>query len=259
MNKVNVIWLEADGCSGNIISFLNSAEPTVRYLLENVINITFSNAVMGEEGESAWESFLNTLNKEFILIVEGAISLKGDGYYDVIANYRGERITAKRALELAAQKATYILAVGICACYGGVSAARPNPTQCISVKEFLGEKQVVRVPGCPCNPRWLSGTILQLVNGNRIALDEEGKPLMYYGRTIHDRCPRRGDFDEKRFAKSLGEPGCLFRLGCRGPVTRVDCPVEKWNNHKNWPIGVNSCCVGCTTKYFPDGMEPFER
>lgn len=259
MKRIKVIWLEADGCSGNIISFLNSTEPTVQYLLKEVIDITFSNAVMGEEGERAYEAFLRTLEEEFILIVEGAISLKDNGAYDVVATYKGEKITGKQALIIAAEKAKYILAVGICASYGGVSAARPNQSQSVGVKDVIKNKEVIRLPGCPCNPRWLAGTLIMLSNGVIPNLDGEGRPMIFYYKTIHDRCPRRSDFENRRFAKSFGDEGCMFKLGCRGPVTRTDCPVERWNDHVNWPIGVNTCCIGCANEYFPDGMEPFER
>ena len=86
------------------------------------------------------------------------------------------------------------------------------------------------------------------------------RPILFYGVTIHDRCPRRSFFDNGIFAKKLGEQTCMFKLGCRGPVTRTDCPTRKWNgNVKNWPIGNNTPCIGCANYAFPDGMEPFVR
>lgn len=259
MSVIDVIWIEANGCSGNIISFLNTDEPSVHYILKEIINITFSNAVVAEQGEGAWENFLNTLKKDFILIVEGAIPLKDNGLYTIVATYKGEQITAKKAVELAAPNAKTIFAVGTCASFGGISAAVPNPSQCISLPEFLSNYRVIRLPGCPCNPRWLAGTLFHLLYKGYPDLDNLNRPIMYYGRTIHDRCPRRGDFDEGNFAKSFGEKGCLFNLGCKGPFTKTDCPVEKWNSHENWPVGVNSNCIGCASPAFPDGTEPFKK
>ena len=70
-------------------------------------------------------------------------------------------------------------------------------------------------------------------------------------------CPRRPCFDQGIFASKLGEKTCMFKLGCRGPVTRVDCPRRKWNGGVNWPIGDDGPCIGCAMFGFPDKMEPF--
>ena len=73
----------------------------------------------------------------------------------------------------------------------------------------------------------------------------------------HDRCERRSLFEQGIFAKKLGDEGCMFKIGCRGPVTPTDCPVRKWNQHVNWPIGGSTPCIGCAQFGFPDKMEPF--
>jgi len=88
-------------------------------------------------------------------------------------------------------------------------------------------------------------------------LDNRQRPAMFYSTLIHDICPRRKYFDKSIFASKLGEKTCMFKLGCRGPVTRVDCPVRKWNEGVNWPIGDDSPCIGCAMFGFPDKMEPF--
>lgn len=64
-------------------------------------------------------------------------------------------------------------------------------------------------------------------------------------------------FDQGVFAEKLGDKTCLFKLGCRGPVTRTDCPTKQWNGHVNWPIGDNTPCIGCSQFGFPDAMAPF--
>lgn len=256
--KVKVIWLEACGCSGNIISLLNGDGPDVYYLLKEMVNITYSNSLMCSEGEKAYEQFLDTLSGEFILIVEGAVSTKDNGTYNIIANYHGVPITAMEAIKNAGEKAKYIIAVGTCASFGGVSAANPNPSGSKSVGEFLN-KEVIKLPGCPSHPDWVTGTIANIIMFGRPALDSKGRPLMFYGITIHDNCTRRSYFDKGIFAKNLGDKECMFKLGCRGPVTKTDCPTRKWNGYVNWPIGNNSTCIGCAQEKFPDGMEPFIR
>ena len=255
---INVIWLEATGCSGNIISFLNSENPGLYSILTNLVNFTYNNTLMGAEGDFAFEKFLDTLDTEFILLVDGAISTKDNGAYTIIANYKGRRITALDAVKIAGERAKYVIAVGTCASFGGMSAAKPNPSESKSVQEVLS-RQVIRLPGCPCHPDWVVGTLAHLVGFGLPKLDDQGRPVLFYGVTIHDTCTRRGFFDNGIFASKLGEEGCMFKLGCRGPVTSTDCPRRKWNGYVNWPIGNNTTCIGCAHPDFPDGMEPFVR
>ncbi|WP_273323458.1 hydrogenase small subunit [Vallitalea guaymasensis] len=258
LNKINLIWLETTGCSGNIISLLNAYNPDAVYFLKEMVNLMYSNSLMAAEGEAAYEQFLKTIETEFVLVVEGAISTKDNGLYNVIARYKGQYITGMDAVKKAGEKAKYILAVGTCASYGGISAASPNLALCKPVKEFV-EKEVIHLPGCPGNPDWITGTIAHLMLFGKPELDEQGRPIIFYGVTIHDRCPRRSYFDNKIFAKKLGDKECMFRLGCRGPVTKTDCPIRRWNNTDNWPIGANTPCIGCAQEGFPDKMEPFIR
>ncbi|WP_428978992.1 hydrogenase small subunit [Clostridium tanneri] len=258
VKKLNAIWLEVTGCSGNTISFLNSENPSLNYILTSLINLTYDNMLMVSEGEAAFEQFLNTLNTEFILLVDGAVSTKENGLYNIIANYKGKWITALDAVKMAGEKAKYVLAVGTCASYGGISAAKPNPSGSKRVQEILSSP-VINLPGCPCHPDWVVGTIAHLVSRGLPELDNDNRPLLFYGVTIHDRCTRRGFFDKGIFAKKFGEEGCMFKLGCRGPVTKTDCPRRQWNGYVNWPVEDNTNCIGCAQKYFPDGMEPFVR
>lgn len=256
--KMNAIWLEVTGCSGNTISLMNSENPDLSHILSQMVNITYGNMLMVKEGEAAYEDFLSTLDTEFILLIDGAVSTIEEGKYNIIAYYNGQRITALNAVLMAGEKAKYVVAVGTCASYGGISAAYPNPSGCKSIQEVLN-RPVIRLPGCPCHPDWLVGTIAHLIGFGEPDIDVAGRPLVFYGFTIHDTCTRRGFFDAGIFAKKPGEEGCMFKIGCRGPVTRTDCPRRKWNGYVNWPVGDNTPCIGCAQQFFPDGMEPFVR
>lgn len=257
-NRINLIWLEATGCSGNIISLLNAENPDAAFLLQQLVTLRYNNSLMEAQGEEAFSQFLDTLDTEFILCVEGAVSTKYEGRCNIIARHNGNWVTAMQAVRLAGERAKYVLAVGTCASYGGISAARPNPSLCQSVPQFL-KREVIRVPGCPSHPDWVVGTIANLIAFGMPELDEQGRPLIFYGITIHDRCTRRSFFDRGIFASRPGDPECMFKLGCRGPVTRTDCPVRQWNGYVNWPIEDNTPCIGCAGERFPDGMEPFIR
>lgn len=257
LKKLNLIWLEACGCSGNIISLLNGENPDIPYFLTEMVNITFNNSIMGAEGERAFEKFLETLDTEFILVVEGAVTSRDNGFYNIVASYNGKPISGAEAVSLAAGKAKYILAVGTCASYGGPSAAKPNPSSSKSVPEFLRNQQVIRIPGCPANPQWVISTVAHLISYGIPELDSEMRPLFLYEATIHTHCSRRSFFDKNIFAAKLGDKECMFKLGCRGPITKANCAVRKWNGGVNWPVEDNTPCIGCTNKGFPDNMEPF--
>ena len=116
---------------------------------------------------------------------------------------------------------------------------------------------MIKLPGCPVHPDWFLGTLAHLILYGEPETDNLGRPLMFYSTLIHDRCPRRPFFDRGIFAEKLGDKTCLFKLGCRGPVTRVDCPTRQWNGHVNWPIGDDTPCIGCAQFGFPDAMAPF--
>ena len=118
---------------------------------------------------------------------------------------------------------------------------------------------VINVPGCPIHPIWLIGTIGYILNFGTPSLDKEQRPITFFGRTIHDDCPRRHYFDDQIFARKYGDKECMFALGCRGPITKADCPLIRWNESDNWPIGNNTTCIGCARQGFPDDMEPFVR
>jgi hydrogenase small subunit len=254
--KRNLIWLELTGCSGNIISLLDGVDPDFKSLATQLVNIVYSNSLMAAEGEAAMEKLFGMPGGDYILAVEGAVSTKDNGLYNVIGRRNGLPVTAYRAVRELGEKAAYVIAVGTCASDGGISAARPNPAQCVGVQSVL-KRKVIKLPGCPCHPDWFMGTLAYLLLFGAPALDSRNRPLMFYSSLIHDCCPRRPFFDQGIFAEKLGEPACMFKLGCRGPVTRVDCPIRKWNGRVNWPIGDNTPCIGCAMFGFPDGMEPF--
>ncbi|MEA4932866.1 MAG: hydrogenase small subunit [Lawsonibacter sp.] len=256
--KRNLIWLELTGCSGNIISLLDGANPDFKNLATQMVNIRYENSLMAAEGEAAMEKLFGMADGDYILAVEGAVSTKDNGLYNIIGTWKGQPVTAYEAIKKFGEKAACVIAVGTCASDGGISAARPNPGECVGVQDLL-DRKVIKLPGCPCHPDWFLGTLAYFMLFGEPALDASQRPLMFYSTLIHDICPRRPYFDQGIFASELGEKTCMFKLGCRGPVTRVDCPIRKWNDRVNWPIGDDSPCIGCAMFGFPDKMEPFIR
>ncbi len=256
LKKRNLVWLELTGCSGNIISLLDGSNPDFLYLISQMTNFVYNNSLSANEGQKAMEQLFSVLGSDYILAVEGAVATKNDGLYNIIGRLNGKPITALDAVKTLGEKAAFVIAVGACATHGGVSAARPNPAECVSVQSVLNRK-VIKLPGCPCHPDWFMGTLAHILLYGEPELDSRDRPVLFYSTLIHDRCPRRSYFDKGIFAQKLGDKTCMFKLGCRGPVTRIDCPIRQWNEYVNWPIEDDTPCIGCAQFGFPDAMEPF--
>ena len=258
--KLNCIWLETSGCFGEIISLLDGENPGIVSLLTDMVNMTFFNSIMADSGQAAYQRIVDTISSDqpYMFIVSGAIPLRSNGSYAVIARYNGRLITAFEAVQTIAPRASYILAGGTCAAFGGPTAARPNVSEAVPLNRII-DSPIINVPGCPIHPIWVLGTIAHIINFGMPELDAQNRPITFYGITIHERCPRRAFFDYNIFANTYGDPECMFKLGCRGPITKTTCPLTRWNESDNWPIGTNSTCIGCASQGFPDLMEPFIR
>ncbi len=254
--RQNLVWLELTGCSGNIISLLNGSNPDFKYLISQMTNFIYDNSLMAAEGEKAMEKLMSIYDNEYILAVEGAVATKNNGMYNVIGRWKGKPITALSVIKRFGEKASHVIALGACASHGGVSAANPNPSESVGVQSIL-KRKVIKLPGCPCHPDWFMGTLAHILLYGEPELDNRDRPVLFYSTLIHDRCPRRSYFDKGIFAQKLGEKTCMFKLGCRGPVTPIDCPIRKWNQYVNWPIEDDTPCIGCAQFGFPDKMEPF--
>ncbi len=254
--KKNLVWLELTGCSGNIISLLDGSNPDFKYLISQMTNYMYDNSLMAAEGEKAMEQLMGISGEEYILAVEGAVATKNNGMYNVIGRWKGKPVTALNVIKMLGEKASHVIALGACASHGGVSAAKPNPSDSVSVQSVLNRK-VIKLPGCPCHPDWFMGTLAHILLYGEPELDNMDRPVLFYSTLIHDRCSRRSYFDKGIFAQKLGEKTCMFKLGCRGPVTPIDCPIRKWNQYVNWPVEDDTPCIGCAQFGFPDQMEPF--
>ena len=211
IQKRNLIWLELTGCSGNIISLLDGSNPDFKSLANQMINFIYDNSLMAAEGEAAMEKLFGIIGGDYILAVEGAVSMKDNGLYNIIGKRRGRSVTAYEAIKKFGEQAAYVIAVGTCASDGGISAARPNPAECVGIQSLLNRK-VIKLPGCPCHPDWFMGTLAYLMLIGEPELDPRQRPLMFYSTLIHDICPRRPYFDQGIFASKLGEKTCMFKL-----------------------------------------------
>jgi hydrogenase small subunit len=249
--KPSVIWLHFQECTGCTESLLRTSHPAVAQLILDLISLDYCEtlfAAAGYQAEAALKSAMDANAGKYVCVVEGAIPTKDDGIYCKI----GGR-TALDILNDVAGKAGAIIAIGSCASWGGIPSADPNPTGAKGAPQILAGKTVVTIPGCPANPYNFLGTVLQYVTfGTLPALDDLGRPRFAYGRTIHEDCPRRPHFDAGEFAEQFGDENhrngyCLYKLGCKGPVTHANCSLQNFCEVIGaWPIGTGHPCVGCT-------------
>jgi len=250
---------------------LNAVSPRIQNLLLDELvpgqqlNLLFHATIMAGQGEQVIEVLKDTEKSRkdgYILVVEGAIPTAENGAYGSIGEKGGKHYTILRSVEELGSNALLTLAIGTCATFGGIPAAKPNPTDCKGVKEVFTKKgintPVVNLPGCPLHPEWFTGTISVILfsGAQALDLDELARPKLFYGQLIHENCPRRADFDKGKFAQELGDPGCLYNIGCKGHYTNADCPLRRWNNGVNWCIKAGSPCLGCVEPEFPDGTSP---
>ena len=267
-----VIWLQAATCTGCSVSALNSVSPTIKNLLIDEVlpgkhvSLKFHATVMAGSGEPVIKAMEDTSRQHragYVLVVEGAIPTRSSGKFGSLGEKNGAPISfSDRVSELAAD-ALAVIALGTCAAYGGIAAAAPNPSHSISIPDLFRtggiKTPLLNVPGCPPHPDWFLATVAGIIlNGlpNPEDLDEFGRPKAFYGKLIHENCQRRAYYDEHKFAKHLGDEGCLYELGCKGPVTHADCPIRLWNGGVNWCVGCGGMCIGCTSPGFPDLVSP---
>ena len=256
-----VIWLQLQECTGCVESVLRTAEPTIGDLVLDLISLDYQHTLMAAAGSDVERAMTDSMKAnagKYILLVTGSIPTKDSGIYCTI----GGR-TAKDILEEAAKGAAAVVAIGACAHWGSVQAARPNPTGAVGVSEIIKDKPVVNIAGCPPIGDVVTATVVHFLTFNRLPdLDPIGRPMFAYGARIHDQCPRRANFDAGQFVEVFDDEAarkgwCLYHVGCKGPATFSPCPIFQWNTRTSWPIGAGHPCLGCTEPHFWDTMTPF--
>jgi len=207
-----------------------------------------SMAAAGHQAEAALHKSMEDNKGDYIVVVECSIPLKDDGIYCKIAGK-----TALEILKETAPGAAAIVAIGSCASWGGVQSAAPNPTGATGVDKIIKDKPIINLPGCPASPYNVLSTILYYLTLKKLPeLDAKGRPKFAYGRLIHENCERRPHFDAGRFAEVFGDDGhrdgyCLYKLGCKGPETYANCPIQLYGDvgAQSWPVGTGHPCFGC--------------
>ncbi len=251
--RPSVIWLHFQDCTGCSETLLRTSAPDVANLILNVISLDYHETLMaaaGYQAEAALQQAMKENAGKYVLVCEGSIPTAEHGSYLTLAGKKGVDVLKEVAANSAA-----VIAMGSCASWGGVGSADPNPTGAMGVDAVITDKAIVNLPGCPPNPYTLLAVVLEYATMGKLpALDAYNRPKFAYERVIHENCPRRAHFDAGRFALAFGDEGhrsgwCLYKLGCKGPVTHAACSTRHFNEVPDvWPIGVGTPCLGCTEK-----------
>ncbi|HMM20239.1 MAG TPA: hydrogenase small subunit [Selenomonadales bacterium] len=258
-----VIWLHGHECTGCDESFIRSQSPMASDVVLNMIALEYSDtlsAAAGEPFENHLEAVMKQYAGQYLLAVEGGVPLAEDGVYCMV----GGRPFAE-VLQHAAQGAAAVIEYGSCAAWGGVQAAKPNPTRSVAVSDVVSGKPIIKVPGCPPIPEVMTGIVMHLALFDQLPpVDSQGRPKQFFGNRIHDTCYRRPFFDSGMFVERFDDAGakagwCLYKMGCRGPETYNSCGNMRWWGGLSYPIQSGHGCIGCSSNHFWDNGPFYER
>lgn len=289
--KPAVIWLQGQNCTGCSVSFLNSNYPGVAELVIDKLSVRYHPNVMAGTGETAVQAINDTVaaakeGQPFVLVAEGPVPTKEHGHYctfglgDKTKTVMGRTVrndkTYEDWLNELVPASAAVIANGNCAAYGGIPKANASVTGATAISEFVGKidskKAVVNVGGCPSHPDWFVGTVLEALiylgvlpgGKGKISLDKHGRSKTFFGQLIHENCERRPSFDAGLFLEDWNDVSpdmelCMFKMGCKGPVTYADCCVRRWNSKVNWCVGANAPCHGCAEPTFYEELAPLYK
>ena len=257
-------WMQCGACGGDSMSLLGGARPDLPALLagcniELLWHPSLSNLAPGEHADLL-ASLLDGTTPLDVLVVEGAIvrGPAGTGLFDA----RAGRPRKDLAAALAA-RARYVIAAGTCASFGGFGVdgeieatglqfTRSEPGGLLGA-DFRAASglPVVNLAGCPCHHDALSGTLMALLSGAPLALDEFQRPREWYGMTVHQGCTRNEYHEYRVEEAAFGDKGCLFfHMGCHGPLAGGPCNKHPWYE-RSAKTRVGVPCFGCTSPDFP--------
>lgn len=260
--RAYVVWVGCGGCDGCTMSVLGATSPTLEELLTgdltNIPSIDLIHPVLSLESGSEYVSRLEDAASgrlhPFLLVVEGSLfdeRLAGAGCFSGLGARGGQPIASEEWILRLAAKAAAVMAIGTCATWGGVPAARGNVTGAMGLSTLLGRGfrsreglPIVNVPGCaPSGDAFietLAYVFLHLAGLVPLELDELGQPRWLY---------------------SSSTPLKSQDLSWRPRVVPGDtakCPVPErgWINRVGGCAAPGGACNGCTRADFPDRLLP---
>ena len=274
--RLNLLWLQSGGCGGCSMSLLNAEGPDLYAALDLAgIDLLWHPSLSQASGDEFLDLVRAVVQGERrldILCLEGAVlhGPAGSGRFHMLA---GSGRPMRDWLADLVARARYVVAVGSCAAFGGITAAGANEVEASGLQyrgaspgalvpadwASNGGLPVINVAGCPVHPGWVTEALAQLAQGElgRDALDELARPRSYTDHLVHHGCPRNEYYEFKASAEKPSDQGCMMEhMGCLGTQARADCNVRPWNGGGSCLKGGHAC-INCTAPGFEEPGRPF--
>ncbi len=274
--RKNLLWLQSGGCGGCSQSLLCAEAPDLVMAFKSAgINLLWHPSL----SESSGVDFRGLLEQIKtgdicldILCLEGSV-IRGPNGSGLFHRMAGSEQSMMVWINELARHAEYVVAVGSCAAYGGITAAGGNPSEACGLQydgedksgllgaDFIahGGLPVVNIAGCPTHPNWITETLVQLACGQMrdSDMDALGRPRSYADHLVHHGCPRNEYYEYKASAEKTSDLGCMMEhLGCLGTQAHADCNIRLWNGEGSCLRG-GYACINCTTPGFEEPGSPF--
>ncbi len=275
-DRLSLLWLQSGGCGGCTLSLLGAESPDLISALDFARIDVLAHPSLSETGGADFNALIADLRSGErpldILCLEGSVMRgpQGTGRFHMLS---GTDTPMMQVIAELAKRARYVLAIGTCAAYGGVTAAGGNVTEACGLAYEGPEKggllgvsfrsasgmPVINISGCPVHPGWVIESLLQISSGGfeTGSLDAFGRPRFYADHLVHHGCSRNEFYEYKASAVEIGQLGCMMEhLGCIGTQVHGDCNIRRWN-------GEGSCirggypCIGCTGPGFGEREYPY--
>ncbi|EWG06346.1 MAG: hydrogenase (NiFe) small subunit HydA [Candidatus Aramenus sulfurataquae] len=150
----NIVWLEAQSCSGETVMMLKEGCEGLDDLFFHSSPVKLISIVSEDKsGPDMLKDILDLDN--YLLVVEGAIPKD-----DKLCNFGG--MTCSEILKKLSEKAIGIVAVGSCAVNGGIIREVGG----LGVGEVL-KRKVYEVPGCPASDKTMVAMLYYVLKGGK--------------------------------------------------------------------------------------------
>ena len=276
--RMNLLWLQSGGCGGCTLSMLCAESPDLYTALDAAgIDLLWHPSLSeasGIELREVLEDIVGGKLRLDLLCLEGSVVTgpNDTGRFHMLAG------TGRPMMDWIADlsaRARYVIAVGTCATYGGITAAGDNPSGARGLQYdgrshggFLGPAfrggaglPVVNIAGCPTHPNWVTETLQQISLGlfGEAEMDELGRPRSYADHLVHHGCTRNEYYEYKASAEKPSDLGCMMEnMGCLGTQAHADCNTRLWNGEGSCLRG-GYACVNCTAPGFEEPGHQFTR
>lgn len=274
--RTTLLWLQSGGCGGCSLSLICAEAPDLVTSLESGgIELLWHPSLSEASGTEVLELLEQIKSGETrldIFCLEGSVMRgpNGTGRFHMMS---GSARSMMEWIADLAPLANYVVAVGNCAAFGGITSAGGNQVDACGLGYdgkaeggLLGDGfqarsglPIINIAGCPTHPNWVVEALLQIAMGafGEADMDEWGRPRSYADHLVHHGCPRNEFYEFKASAVRTSDLGCMMEhLGCKGTQAHADCNTRPWNGEGSCLRGGYSC-INCTAPGFEEPGHAF--